>query len=138
MHISSSFNVRNMQLINLKNRHSNCSKVKHIRLLSEVRLLITHLQILNFCLLMMATQSLVSFSSQIATSILLRGNLPQFLHFRIANNIDFICKKKIYCYGYFITELGISKNKTLVTLLTKILVSTKKEFWVITSHSCNQ
>ena len=86
----------------------------------------------------MATQSLVSFSSQIATSILLRGNLPQFLHFRIANNIDFICKKKIYCYGYFITELGISKNKTLVTLLTKILVSTKKEFWVITSHSCNQ
>jgi hypothetical protein len=36
-------------------------------------------------------------------------------------------KRTIYRYGYFITELGISKNKTLVTLLTKILVSTKKE-----------
>lgn len=127
-----------MQLINLKTRHSNCSNVKHIRCLSELRLhtLITHLQIFLF-LLMTTTQSLVSFSSRISTSILLQGNLPQFLHFKIANNIDFICKKK-YCYGNFITELGISKNKTLVTLLTKILVSTKKEFWVITSHSCNQ
>lgn len=112
MHISSSFNVPQFVVDKLEKQTFKLQQGQAYKTsLSDVRLLITHLQIFNFCLLMMATQSLVSFSSQISTSILLGGNLPQFLHFKIANNIYFICKQN--------TAMGIS-SQNLVFPRTKL------------------
>lgn len=59
MHISSSFNVPQFVVDKLEKQTFKLQQGQAYKTsLSEVRLLITHLQIFNFCLLMMATQSL--------------------------------------------------------------------------------